>query len=452
MRRAWIALLVAAGCGDNLEVPIDAPTGGRVDIVGHTDLGARGMNSALALAGDVAYVGSRIDEQPILIVDIGNPAAPSVVGELGAPEEGLVGMSSRELRAVPDKNLLIVMNIQCSPQLHGCTPGTPAETENLKFFDITDRRAPVHLSTYEIVGTAVRPRGPHEMFVWRDPADPARVLVLVAAPGFERGYEVVDVTDPALPVQVVVWDPRTDGGLPSAGADNILHSVSATDDGRTVWMSHQQGGLIAIDQSDVVDGVVPPVLSMLTPPASALHWEPAGSIGPHSAVPVPGRELLIVTEEIYPPPFGSGCPWGHMRVVSADVAAPAILGEYKVPENDPGFCVGDTGRIAVTAHNVTATPHLAVVTWYSAGLQIVDITDAARPVLAAELRPDPIGPVTTEDPGLGGFPILMWSYPVFQGGLIYVTDIRNGLYVLRYDGPYASEIAAEAFAEGNSNL
>ena len=60
----WLALVVLAACGDNL-----APAGA-FEVVGHSDLGARGMNSALAIAGDTAYVGSRTDNQPILIVDI----------------------------------------------------------------------------------------------------------------------------------------------------------------------------------------------------------------------------------------------------------------------------------------------------------------------------------------------------------------------------------------------
>jgi hypothetical protein len=36
--------------------------------------------------------------------------------------------------------------------------------------------------------------------------------------------------------------------------------------------------------------------------------------------------------------------------------------------------------------------------------------------------------------------------------LIYVVDIRNGLYVLRYTGPHADEVAGISFLEGNSNL
>ena len=46
----------------------------------------------------------------------------------------------------------------------------------------------------------------------------------------------------------------------------------------------------------------------------------------------------------------------------------------------------------------------------------------------------------------------MWSYPVVKDGLIYVVDVRNGLYVLRYTGVGAESVARESFLEGNSNL
>jgi hypothetical protein len=46
----------------------------------------------------------------------------------------------------------------------------------------------------------------------------------------------------------------------------------------------------------------------------------------------------------------------------------------------------------------------------------------------------------------------MWSYPIIRDGLIYVIDIRNGLYILRYTGPHAGEVASIRFLEGNSNL
>jgi len=176
-------------------------------------------------------------------------------------------------------------------------------------------------------------------------------------------------------------------------------------------------------------------------------------MGPHSAVPVPGRDVLVVTEEIYPMPFGGGCPWGHLRTVDiSDPAAPTLLGEYQLPENDPSTCAEPHDRVAFTAHNATVTHDVALVTWYAGGLQAIDISDPAQPVQLAELRPEPLATVAVEDPGLGGNGVEMWSYPVIQDGLIYVVDVRNGLYVLRYHGRWAGQVDDESFLEGNSNL
>jgi hypothetical protein len=44
----------------------------------------------------------------------------------------------------------------------------------------------------------------------------------------------------------------------------------------------------------------------------------------------------------------------------------------------------------------------------------------------------------------------MWSYPIVRDGLIYVVDIRNGLYVLRYTGRGASLVEDIEWAEGNA--
>ena len=43
-------------------------------------------------------------------------------------------------------------------------------------------------------------------------------------------------------------------------------------------------------------------------------------------------------------------------------------------------------------------------------------------------------------------------HPIIRNGLIYAIDIRNGLYVLKYTGPHADEVAGISFLEGNSNL
>src|SRR4051812_19574007 len=83
-------------------------------LVGHTDLGQRGMNSPLAIAGHCAYVGDRYySDSPdvagrphggIAIVDISKPAQPRQVGAI-AP----TGLSTqRELRADTGLGILVV--------------------------------------------------------------------------------------------------------------------------------------------------------------------------------------------------------------------------------------------------------------------------------------------------------------------------------------------------------
>jgi hypothetical protein len=412
----WLLLLVLAACGDN------AGPVGSFEIVGHSDLGARGMNSALAIYGDTVYVGSRIDNQPVLIVDVSDPAAPAVVGQIGAPDEGLPGMSSRELRVVPDLKLLVVLNLQCSPDLHGCVD-TRSEQENLKFYDLTDPHAPVLVGTYGFTAQPFKPRSPHELFI-----DGHRALVSV--PGVGAQLEIIDVE---TRTQLLAWDP----GL-GYSTDNILHSVATNADGTVAYLSHQTGGLALADLTQSPPTIV----------GEPLHLP---GMGPHSAVQAPGRPLLVVTEEVYPMPYGAGCPWGHLRTVDiSDASAPVVAGEYALPEQDPAQCGGVAPLTAFTAHNATVTHDLALVTWYAGGLEAIDISDPAEPFQLAELRPEPLPHVTTEDPGLDGSKIEMWSYPILDDGLIYVVDVRNGLYVLRYHGRWGEQILSTPFAEGNS--
>ncbi len=438
----WAWLVVVAACGDNT-----IPTKPGFEIAGHADLGARGMNSALAVAGTAVYVGSRIDRKPIEIVDITDPTKPNVVGQIGPPTEGFNGISSRELRAVPELNLLVVLDLGCATDLHGCLPGSTPES--IALYDITDRFHPQQLDRYNVVSSGSRGHSPHEFFVWRDPADHGHVLVYLTEPGGPPQLEVLDISTRKI-VSVMTWDAVRDGGIDGTGTDNILHSISVSADGKTGYLSHQQGGLVIVDLSHVGDAT--PAISMITPPSQVLDWAPPG-IGPHSAVQAADRPLLIVTEEIYPMPYGLGCPWGHLRTVDiTDPTRPTIAGEFGVPENATTDCSSFPPLTAYTAHNATVTNDLALVTWYAGGIEAIDVSDPASPRGLAELRPDPLPMVDKEDPGLSGSPIEMWSYPVIQDGLIYVVDVRNGLYVLRYHGKWSEEVEQVKFLEGNSNL
>lgn len=163
--------------------------------------------------------------------------------------------------------------------------------------------------------------------------------------------------------------------------------------------------------------------------------------------------------------FGNFCgklnPWGWVRLIdTAGPAHPSIVGEHKLPQDDQNFC-GSSGNDPLTeqftcysSHNPTVLPDLAFVAWHSGGLQAINLADPTHPTQAGWFSPSPLDQVATEDPVLSRGPnkVVMWSYPIVSNGLIYVMDIRNGLYILQYSGPHRGEVMHTQFLEGNSNL
>ena len=242
------------------------------------------------------------------------------------------------------------------------------------------------------------------------------------------------------------------------GRNDELHSVSVSPDGRRAYLAFQTAGFVVADTTSLAENASESKIAAVTPADARPRWQP---VGPHSAVKLPGRPIVLTTDEVYGG-IGSdaGCPWGWVRLVDiSDETAPRIVSEYRVlPYNDPAACAGIPEerkyRGSLSSHNPTVTAHVALVSWHAAGLQVFDTTDPTKPAQLAAFLPDPLPKVTTEDPLLSSGPdkVVMWSYPIVRDGLIYVVDVRNGLYVLRYQGPDAQELSAVRFLEGNSNL
>jgi hypothetical protein len=255
--------------------------------------------------------------------------------------------------------------------------------------------------------------------------------------GSSRGdLEVIDASDPAAPRLLA-----TGPGLPGP-----LHSIALDPDGRRAYLADWTGGLLVADTSELADAASSPQIHLLTTAGNAFRTPP-GNV--HSAVPVPDRPLVVSTDERYP--GTGGCPYGPAHLVDvSDPAHPRATATLAIPENDPNRCPGAAPG-TWTSHNPTLTPNLALISWYSGGLQVFDISDAAHPVAVTEVRPSGAH-ARFSDPSLGSTATLTWSYPIVQNGLVYVADINQGLFVLRYHGPHEEEISRLAFAEGNSNL
>jgi hypothetical protein len=472
-------------------------------LVGHNSLFDRGMNAAPAMFDHYVYIGNRtdgssrcgvgdprrdstgIDSCPhphpgILVVDIADPANPTVVGEFANEfTTGInVGQTSRELRVWPDEGLLMVMYFRCSSVIHACPPSTQRFT--IRFFDVAANPInPPLVSTYSPSFV------PHEMYLWIDPKDSSRALLWLSTP--------TGSVDPDRPNLIITDISRARGGVFAEiakgnwnqffpGAENpanydfdlAVHSMTPTVDGTRTHLAYLRGGYLVLDTSKVANNQVPAGTvenlndDLLTPVENRVTWgtgnqcpghTAAGCAEAHSAIPLPGRPFAFTVDEVYGtftvPSFG--WPWGWTRLINvAQPRRPHIVGEYKIHQNTPAYTPApeENEFNSYSSHNPTATRNVVLDAWHSGGLQAIDVSDPAVPAQLGWFSPVPLASVATEDPALSRGPnkVVMWSFPIVRDGLIYVVDIRNGLYVLRYRGPRASEISSLTFLEGNSNL
>jgi hypothetical protein len=226
--------------------------------------------------------------------------------------------------------------------------------------------------------------------------------------------------------------------------------VGVSADGTRTYLAHQAGGFAVLDSSGLAHGEPDPGVELITLPDAAPRWSP----GPHSAIEVPGTSRVLTTDEVY---GGAGsCPWGWMRLIDVvDPRRPRLVGELRTEWNQVQACTGapQSSAYSFSSHNPTVAGDVALVSWHGAGLVAAAVGERGLEALATFV-PDPLTRVTIEDPRLTAGPVkvAMWSTPVVSNGLIYVVDLRNGLYVLRYEGTGSDTLARTAFREGNSNL
>lgn len=482
-------------------------------LVGHEPLFSRGMNAALAVSGRYVYIGNRSDGSSscgdlngtgpvapvitptnpdgtcthvhpgVLVVDAADPSNPTVVGEFGNEfvTGANVGQTSRELRVVPEQKLLMVMYFRCSRVIHDCPRS--AQSFRIRFFDIGAN--PVNPP---LVATYVPRLLPHEMYLWTDPHHPGRTLLWISTPSSS--------VDPNVP-NLIITDisHARDGVFPEIARGNweqlfpnaadpanydfdlALHSMTPSFDGTRTYLAHLRGGFGILDTTDVANNTIPAgtVASLndkLITPAPFPTWgtgpvcagHTAAACGEsHSAVPFPNRHFAFTIDEVYGtftvPSFG--WPWGWVRMWDiATPEQPQLIAEYKIFQDSPAF-QGSPGDDPATeqftsysSHDPTIVRNLIIEAWHSGGLQAIDVSNPHEPKQAGWFSPSPLSSVALEDPALsrGQNKVVVWSFPIIKDGLIYVVDVRNGLYILQYAGKHSHEISRIGFLEGNSNL
>ena len=400
-------------------------------LVAHLDPGG-GFTGDVWVHGGAAYLGSwgfgrHCPAHGVRAIDVTDPASPRVAARFarfrGASSEDVwVGAVS----APAFTGDLAAVGIQ------RCRAGSRA-FGGLALYDVTNAARPRPLGRFR-VGRHMR--GVHELSVVQ--RQDGRVLALVSVPhsyeatgGRKGDVRIFDVTDPRRPRELAHWDVRRNAparvrrAVRGRGADELLaHSVSDYDGGRKAFVSHWDAGAVFLDLARPVR----PRYVGRTPYAR-------GAFGnAHSGAFRADGGIFVQNDEVGDF-YHSGIEgaWGFQRIWDvSDPARPRAVGRFATESSVPGR----DGRVRrdgfYSVHNNVFVGSLEVVSWYSDGVRIVDLTRASRPRLVGLFVPPP-----ARDPqrfwvapnGNRRFP-LVWGVAV-SGGLVYASDINSGLWIFR---------------------
>lgn len=376
-------------------------------LVGHCDLDGRGDCMHVNVTGGHAYIGHQgYTSAGTSIVDVADPEHPRLVAQLPRPP----GTHSHKVQVLGD--LLLVNH-----ERNRFESDPRSWSAGMAIYDVATPSRPRQVGFFPTPGTGV-----HRMTYW----EPPYAYVSGTDEGFTgRILRIVDLSDPANPTEVGRWwfpgqNQSTQLGAAGEPPPNL-------DPGRDVGLHHAlprgdrlyagwwDAGLVILDISDKER------------PSLVSHLEfGADSRNTHSACPLPGRDVLVVTDEQLTRYIGTQ---RHVRVVDvADDTRPKVLATFPVPA-----AAGDHHRrgIRFGPHNVheprpgsLIDPDTVYLTYFAGGLRAYDVSDPANPVETARLVPDP-------PPGRDA--IQLNDVTATADGLVYVTDRHaGGLYIVHH--------------------
>jgi hypothetical protein len=350
------------------------------------------------------------------VLDMTDPAAP----ELCRIVDGPPGTWTIQVQAADG---LLVAGLEKPVPGWGVEEGLPF-SEGASFWDIrTDPTNPKQLGEWRTGST-----GTHRNFY----AGGRYAFMSATRPGYVgHGLAIIDVSDPADPQDVSFWawpDQLDDHGQGVRQA--YLHGPAYVR-GDRAYLSYGKVGLVILDISDVTQ---PRLVSRLD------LGDLASWLGCHSAVPVPGLDLLVVNSEAIEE--GDGDPLNYAFIVDiSDETAPRIVSNLPMPRPSKGLpyrnYYAKGGRFGPhNQHHHQGNPaHFelrdhVLMTWFNAGLRIYDISDP--------LQPAEVGWFVPEDPSErhGTLPTSLVTQLedviVDARGYVYCTDKNHGVFILRY--------------------
>jgi hypothetical protein len=357
----------------------------------------------IAIQGSYAFVGHQNGPEGTTILDISDPRKPKIVSRLMTPN---FVTHTHKVRVVGD---LMFINSEHQPG----TPRAKFTDPGFVIYDVKDKSNPKLVKFVPTHG-----RGVH-----RFDLDENYAYMSTEAEGFVGNILVIyDIRNPSQPSEVGRWWlPQQNvaaGETPHPkGSDHKLHHAMRA--GNEMYAGCWMSGVAIVDISDIAH---PRTLSHVEydPP----HPEPT-----HTFLKVPfeigGKRIAVSTEEErHHRGADHGKPHAPFRTWDVtDPTRPKLLSTYEVPHSASPY---DGNKVRFGAHQLRERVDkdgIVYVTWFAAGLRILDINDPTQPKERGYIIPKP---------GNGQDAPLTNDVAMDDRGLIYLTDKACGLDVIEF--------------------
>ena len=387
-----------------------------VRLVGHTSLNGWGDGFQIRVRGGVCYVKRTglYGENGITILDVSDPRKPKIIRQIGESPWG----RSHKVLLVDD---VLVTNTEVRA---GCAD--PAVKPGLRLWDNSDPRNPRFVK--DVVTDMP---GIH-----RPVYDPARKLMYSG--GFRDGYRgrvllIHDFKDPLNPAYVgEAWVPGQKEGAEEPTWDPVLVGPRGCDlhegipHGTYVSGALRKGGICMWDLADPAK----PKFLWRHNPYETHGWSPAS----HTFIVPPGSEFGIAVSETHtvncahPPAFVAFYDLRNVNVpLPVSTFQPYPIDPISMRPVDTFWC-SQGSRYG--SHNVwhwMKKEDLLFVTWFNAGLRILDWSNPFAPKEVGYYIPagnkERFSPQTNE------------VFVDRETGLIYISDRWGlGMHILEYTG------------------
>jgi hypothetical protein len=369
------------------------------------------------------YAGAQ-DDRGWSVVDITDPAAPVVLNWIPGPS------NTRTVQVDIAEGKMITA-LEKSQRGGDTNPDAPFD-DGVLIWSLEDPVHPKVLGQYKTGGL-----GTH-----RNLYAGGRYMHLAAAMRGYAGniYVVVDISDPAKPIEVSRWAPP-ELKLADPNAQNTAWPHGAGLHGPPVVV----GNLVYLGFDTKM--VILDITDVRRPKeVGSLNFDPPYHLlfAAHTVLPFPSRQIALTNSE-------GGCADGPSQASLVDIADPSkpkILSFFPVPEPPPGapyknFCERGAG---FGAHNVNMLFHnpsvdrsdtIVYMTYTNAGLRVYDISDSRLPrELGYFVPPNPVHGEGTAAATAGEGGVSNGADVVVDTrGYIYMSDRSQGIWTLRYTGP-----------------